>query len=302
MMMCVTSVSYSVLINDEPKRTISPSRCIRQGDPISPYLFLLCAEGLSAMFRREEREGRIWGISVCRMAPWISHLMFADDCIIFCNATGEEGARVLKILGDYEKNSGQKLNKDKTSLFFNKNTRSEMREAIKGMFGAQIIQQHEKYLGLPPLIGKGKRKAFNRIKDQVGRRIAGWKGKLLSSAGREILIKAVAQATPTYTMSCFWLPDSLCKELNSMVSGFWWGQRNKERKMVWVAWEKMCTLKAEGGMGFKDIKVLNLALLAKQGWQILSNPNSLSHKILKEKYFPESNFMEAQLGHKPSYI
>ena len=71
--------------------------------------------------------------------------------------------------------------------------------------------------------------------------------------------------------------------------------------MVWVAWEKMCTPKAEGGMGFKDLKVFNLTLLAKQGWRILSNPNSLSHKVLKAKYFAESNFMEAQLGHKPSY-
>ena len=245
------------------------------------------------MFRKEEREGRIRGISICSTAPWISHLMFADDCIIFRNATGEEGARVLKILGDYEKNSGQKLNKDKTSLFFSKNTESERREAIKGMLGAQIIQQHKKYLGLPPLIGKGKRKSFNKIKDQVGRRIAGWKGKLLSSAGQEILFKVVAQATPTYTMSFFQLPDSLCKELNSMVSGFWWGQRNKERKMVWVAWEKMCTPKAKGGMGFKDLKAFNFALLAKQGWQILSNPSSLNHKVLKAKYFAKSNFMEA---------
>lgn len=144
------------------------------------------------MFRKEEREGRIQGISVCSTAPWISHLMFADDCIIFRNATGEEGARVLKILGDYEKNSGQKLNKDKMSLFFSKNTGSERREAIKGMLGAKIIQQHEKYLGLPPLIGKGKRKLFNKIKDQVGRRIAGWKGKLLSSTGQEIRFTVVA--------------------------------------------------------------------------------------------------------------
>ena len=92
---------------------------------------------------------------------------------------------------------------------------------MKQKFGAQIIQHHEKYLGLPPLIGKGKRKAFNGIKDQVGRHIAGWKGRLLSNAGREVLIKAVAQATPTYTMSFFKLPDSLCNELNSMMSNFW---------------------------------------------------------------------------------
>lgn len=92
---------------------------------------------------------------------------------------------------------------------------------MKQKFGAQIIRHHEKYLGLPPLIGRGKRKAFNRIKDQVGRHIAGWKGRLLSNAGREILIKAVAQATPTYTMSWFKIPDSLCNELNSMLSNFW---------------------------------------------------------------------------------
>ena len=69
----------------------------------------------------------------------------------------------------------------------------------------------------------------------MGKKIAGWTRKLLSSAGREILIKAVAQATPMYTMSCFKLPDSLCKELNAMMSKFWWGQKDKERKMAWIA-------------------------------------------------------------------
>ena len=114
-------------------------------------------------------------------------------------------------------------------------------------------------------MGKGKRKAFNCIKDQVGKKIAGWKGKLLSSAGREILIKAVARATPTYTMSCFKLLDSICRELNAMMSSFWWGQKDKERKMVWIAWEKLCILKEEGGTGFGDLRVFNLTLFAKQG-------------------------------------
>lgn len=140
---------------------------------------------------------------------------------------------------------------------------------MKQKFGAQIIQHHEKYLGLPLLVGKGKRKAFNRIKDQVGRKIASWKGKLLSNGGREILIKAVAQAMPTYIMSCFKLSKSLCKEMNSMMSNFWWGQKEKERKMAWISWEKLFTSKMEGGgggMGFRDLKAFNLTLLAKQWW------------------------------------
>ena len=159
--MCMRTVSYSVLINGEPKGRIIPTRGLRQGDPISPYLFLLCVEGLSAMFHREVRLERIKGVSVCRGAPQIFHLFFADDSIIFCKATLEEANRVSQVLKDYERESGQKLNKEKTSLFFSKNTRSEVMEGVKELFGAQIIRQHEKYLGLPPMVGRGKKKTFN---------------------------------------------------------------------------------------------------------------------------------------------
>ena len=299
-MMCVTTVSYLVLINGEPKGKIIPTRGLRQGDPISPYLFLLYVEGLTAMLQRDERKGLISGISVCRGAPRISSLLFANDCIIFCEASSREGNRVLKVLDDYERESGQKLNREKTSLFFSKNTDKEIQEEIKNSFGTQIIHKHEQYLGLPTLVGRGKKKAFNWIKDQVGRKITGWKGELLSNAGKEVLIKAVAQATTTYTMSCFKLPDFLCRELNSMVSQFWWGQKNKERKMAWISWENMCTLEVEGRMGFKDLKAFNLALLAKQGWRISQNPDSLTHKVFKARYFAEGSFMDALVGKKPS--
>ena len=104
-----------------------------------------------------------------------------------------------------------------------------------------------------------------------------------------------------YTMNCFKLPASLCNELNSLIRNFWWGQREKERKLAWIAWEKMCTPKAERGMGFKDLRAFNLALLAKQGWRLTQNIESLAHRVLKARYFPESNFLEAQIGKKPSY-
>ena len=183
--------------------------------------------------------GYLKGIAVSRKAPSITHMLFVDDSIMFYRATRDECDRVLKVLEDYEGDSGQKLNKEKTSLYFSKNTCREIKEYVNEKFGARVVQHHEKYLGLPPLVGRGKRKAFNQIKDQVGRKIASWKGKLLSYEGKEILIKEVAQATPMYTMSCFKLPDTLCKELNSLMGNFWWGQKDKERKMAWVSWEKL---------------------------------------------------------------
>lgn len=130
----------------------------------------------------------------------------------------------------------------------------------------------------------------------------GWKGKLLSNARLEILIKAVAQVTTTYTMSYFKLSDSLCHDLNSMVSQFWWRQKEKERKMAWTSLENRCQPKSEGGMGFKNLKVFNLALLAKQGWRLSKKPTSLTYRVFKAKNFAGCSFMEAQVGRKPSYV
>ena len=116
-----------------------------------------------------------------------------------------------------------------------------------------------------------------------------------------MLIKAVAQAIPTYTMSCFRLPDSLCEELTSMIRKFWWGQQKEEKRIAWLSWEKLCVPKSYGGMGFKQLKYFNMALLAKQGWKLQTNPNSLVYWVLKARYFPQCEFIEASLGNNPSY-
>ena len=129
-----------------------------------------------------------------------------------------------------------------------------------------MIKQHEKYLGLPSLMGRNKKASFSDIKDKLSKKLAGWKGKLLSKAGKEVLIKVVAQVIPTYTMSCFKIPDSLCDDLTSMIWQFWWGQRREEKKMEWLSWEKLCELKECGGIGFKQINILTwLCELSKAG-------------------------------------
>ena len=161
--------------------------------------------------------------------------------------------------------------------------------------------QPNKYLGLPSLIGRSKKQVFNEIKERVGKKLSGWKEKLLSIGGREILIKAVAQALPTYTMGCFLLPKGLCEDLERMMRNFWWGQRHHESKIAWVSWSKICKSKLEGGMGFRDLQAFNLAMLAKQGWWMMSHPSSLMARVYKARYFPNNDVLSATLGSSPSF-
>ena len=151
-------------------------------------------------------------------------------------------------------------------------------------------------------MGRNKRANFNDIKDKLSKKLASWKGKLLSKAGKEVLIKAMAQGIPTYTMSRFKIPDSLCDELTSMIRQFWWGQRGEEKKMAWLSWDKLCEPKECGGMGFKELKYFNLALLAKKGWRLLTGHNSLLYRVLKSKYFPNGDFLNAALRNPLLYL
>ena len=124
---------------------------------------------------------------------------------------------------------------------------------------------------------------------------------MLSVGGHEVLIKAVAQAIPTYTMSCFQIPKSICDDIEGTMRKFWWGQRGCESKIAWVSWKKMCKSKLNGRMGFRNLQAFNLAMLAKQGLRLISNPNSLVAQLYKAKYYPHGDVFNAKLGSNPSY-
>ena len=135
-MSCVSSVVYFVCINKQPCGPIIPSQGLHQGDHLSSYLFLLCAEGLSALLRCASKRGLITSISVSHHALRITHLFFADDSLIFYRATLEECLELKRICSLYEKVSSQQFNRNKTALFFSKNTPQAREEEIKRHFDA----------------------------------------------------------------------------------------------------------------------------------------------------------------------
>ena len=204
-------------------------------------------------------------------------------------------------MSDYEAVSGQKINREKTSLFFSKSTDEETRQEIKGVLGVQEIKFYEKYLGLPSLVGRGKKASFSYIKERVWRKLQGWEGKLLSQAGREVLIKAIVQAISTYTMGCFKIPLGLCYDIEAMVKKNFWGQRGDKRKIHWIKWSELTKSKLEGGMGFRDLALFNDSLLAKQAWRLIHNKDTLFYRIFKARFFPHCSFMEAKESTTGSY-
>ena len=120
------------------------------------------------------------------------------------------------------------------------------------------------------MVGRAKYQTFSYLKDRVWKKIQGWKGKLLSIAGKEVLIEAVAQSIPTYMMGVFQLLVKLFNELNAMHARFWWGQIGNE-KFYWKSWNAWSQPKNERGMWFRDLRNFNLAMLAKQGKRLLQD-------------------------------
>ena len=134
-MQCISSISYSVIINGKTYGSITPTRGLRQGDSLSPALFLLCVEGLSALIHQASRTQALHGISICRGCPNITHLFFADDSFLFCKASAQKCLELVQILNSYEVVSRQKINADKSLIFFSPNTPNDVKEEILSILG-----------------------------------------------------------------------------------------------------------------------------------------------------------------------
>ena len=182
--------------------------------------FIVCIKGLSAMIRDSEARGALHGCSVCRNAPSISHLFFADDSYLFFKSSLAEAEVVRDILSRFEQVSGQTVNYGKFEVMFSSNIRTDKQNEIIGMLGVNFTDGNSYYLGLPSVLGRSKRVIFGFLKDCLLKRLSSWQSKLLSRVGKSILIKTVAQELPTYNMGVFLIPPSVLEEFQKMLNSF----------------------------------------------------------------------------------
>jgi hypothetical protein len=285
-MSCVTSVRYQVKFNGTLLDSFSPSRGLRQGDPLSPFLFLFIADGLSTLLQNEVNNHGIEPVKICRRAPGISHLPFADDSLLFFKAQANQACQIKKVLDLYALSTGQLINPDKCSIIFGESCPLASRVEVKTML--QVTQEtfETKYLGLPTPEGRMSSGKFQSLQAKLAKCLVEWDDNHISQAAKEILIKAVAQAIPVYVMSVFKLPLGLCDELTKMIRRYWWGAEKGKRKIHWLAWDIMLRPKDYGGVGFKDMRLFNQALLARQAWRLIQFPDTLCSQLLKAKYYP----------------
>ncbi|XP_058008112.1 uncharacterized protein LOC110638724 [Hevea brasiliensis] len=235
---------------------IIPKRGLRQKDPLSPYLFIICAEGLSALLRNCEQNGFLHGFRVTTGAPSVSLLFLADNAFYFFKASKAKADIVKSCLHTYEKASGEQVNLQKSVVSFSPHTTSSVKMEICAALGVQQTDWLGDYLVLPSLIGRKKKKSLIL---------------LLIMCGRE------------------------CKAGRESFSQNQTGSR-------WMSWKRMCHHKDAGGLGFHRLCKFNLALLAKQGWRLLSFLQSLVARIYKARYYLSYTFLEANVGHNPSFI
>ncbi|RVW98823.1 LINE-1 reverse transcriptase-like [Vitis vinifera] len=290
---CVSSAKFSVLVNGVPAGFFLSSQGLRQGDP--PYLFVLGMEVLDALIRRAVVGGYLSGCSIQgdrRHNLKISHLFFADDTIMFCEANKEHLTHLSWILLWFEAASGLRINLDKSEII-----PVGVVEEIEEMaveLGCRVGSLPSQYLGLPLGAPNKAPSVWDGVEEKVRRRLAWWKRQYISKGGRITLIRSTLASMPIYHMSLFRMPKSVARRLDKVQRDFLWGGGSVERKAHLIKWEAICEDKSKGGLGLRKLVLLNKALLGKWIWRFAYDKDDLWKQVITTKYGQEGHGWRAK--------
>ena len=230
-MSCVSSVSTSILFNGGKLEPILPSRGICQGDPLSPYLFILCLDYLGQLIH-DKCEENLWDpVKTSRSGPAFSHMFFADDLVLFAKANQVSCATIREVLDNFCEQSGQTINVAKSRVFFSPNVDDNSHEMMCDTFGFQATSLLGNYLGIPIKQPGSTGQDFNFVLDRVKPKLARWKANLLSMAGRAVLIQSSLSTIPAYVMQCAQLLSKVLDNVDRINRNFLWGSIESVKKV-----------------------------------------------------------------------
>ncbi|XP_030942085.1 uncharacterized protein LOC115967152 [Quercus lobata] len=283
-MSCITSTKIFILFNEGVLEAFNPSRGLRQGDPISPYLFILCIEYLGHLIEKKCMEGVWKPLKASRDNIGISHLFFTNDLILFAKVDKDSCEAISKVLNEFCEESGQKVSMDKSRVYFSPNVQAEIRSVTCARLGIQAMDNIGNYLGFS-INQKGvARNMLNFIAKRVMSKLSRWKARFLSFTGRSVLVKSVMSSIPNYVMQATALTAHLCEKLDKINSDFLWGSTSEKRRLHLVGWSKIIRPKEEGWLGIQVTRAKNLALLAKLNWRMNQEKDSLWVQVILRKY------------------
>jgi len=227
-MHCVSSSTFSVLYNGNKLSQFKPTHGLHQGDPLSPYLFILCMEKLFMAINNAVNQGYWEPIHISNTGPHLSHLLFADDVLLFTKAKGSQFRFISTLFDGSSKDSGLKINLSKSRAFFSSGTPQAKIHKLTAISGIRSTTSLEKYLGFPILKGQPKRSDFLFIIEKMQNRLASWKRKLLNKRGRLTLASSVLSSIPTYYMQINWFPQNICDSIDQTTRNFIWRDHNNK--------------------------------------------------------------------------
>ncbi|KAJ9697657.1 hypothetical protein PVL29_006996 [Vitis rotundifolia] len=228
---CITTASFSVMVNGTPKGFFQSSRGLRQGDPLSSYLFVIAMEIFSSFIKRAVEGGFMSGCKVKgrnEEGVQISHLLFADDNLVFCQASQDQLTFLSWLLIWFEAVSGLRINLEKSELI--PIGKVENIEDLALEFGCRVGSLPSTYLGLPLGAPFKLVSVWDGVEERFRKRLAMWKRQYLSKGGRATLIRSTLSNLPIYFMSLLKLPSSVRRRLEQIQRDFLWGGGNLERK------------------------------------------------------------------------
>ena len=265
---CVSSVHFSVLVNGSPKGFFGNFRGLRQGDPLSPLLFLLIMEVLSRLLKKIEESNLIRGFhvgAVNSVGVCISHLLFTDDTILFCDASREQLLSIRLVLSFFQAFTSLKVNVRKSEIVPVGEVSNL--DALANILQCRVGSLPMKYLGMPLGTSFKTASIWNPILEKIEKKLFGWKRLYLFKGGRFMLLKSTLSSLPTYFLSLFTIPKAVATRLESIQRNFLWGSSEGSFKYPLVAWEKVCLPVEIGGLGIRSVVPFNHVLLGKWLWR-----------------------------------